>query len=869
MALLDRFRQPAWKSPDPDVRAEAVRQLGHDQADVLVEIARGDVDPQVRRAAVHRLSEVPALREIAKGDADEAVRAAAAESLLRVALAAREGAEGRAALEGVTQSQDLVEVARAARHPEVRQAAVGRLDTPRALALVARGAEDPAVRLAALERLQDPAALAELALKCERKDVALAAVERLAEPSALQAVAEHGRHKAAARRAQARLSETAAAPAPPAAPAPRVELDPAEEARYEEARAALEEDAQRKSAAVSARVALCETVDALEGEDLLAGLEAARRDWGALPPFAGAEGDALARRFEAATEAGQGRHRSWTEGRERGERMVALCGDLEAAVDLPTLTEAQARVAELHKTWTGLGSMEGVAPEVQERYARAVARLEARQSESREARHQAERENLARLQELAVRLEGLVATDAPALRDAERALREARVALEEPGPLASKRDRDALLVRLKAGRSALFPKVQDLRESDEWIRWANAGIQEELCVRVEKLLDVTDLPRAARELREIDEQWKAARQGPKDEGEALWKRFKAARDQVRSRCDAYFAAESHKRTDNLRKKEALCVEAESLAESTEWVKTAQRLQAMQEEWKAIGPVPRQKARLLWERFRGACGKFFERRKEDRTRRSGERKGNLEKKDALCAQAEALAGSTDWDTALAEVKRLQAEWKTVGPVAKDRSDAVWQRFRTACDLVFDRYRRRGEIESAAQSAAREALCVGMEALAAGDAPDGVAEKMRALQASWKAAGTRGSDALEQRFRDAVQRVLAAHPAAFQGTDLDPDANRRKMEKLCETVEALAVESPIKEGLSPAELLARQWREALASNTMRGKPDDQARKRAAREKVDAAQTAWSRLGPVPGEAGEALRRRFQQACRNALA
>jgi hypothetical protein len=116
---------------------------------------------------------------------------------------------------------------------------------------------------------------------------------------------------------------------------------------------------------------------------------------------------------------------------------------------------------------------------------------------------------------------------------------------------------------------------------------------------------------------------------------------------------------------------------------------------------------------------------------------------------------------------------------------------------------------------------------------------------------------------------VQQVLQAHPASFQGTDLDPEANRRKMEKLCETVEALAVESPVKDGASPAEILAQKLREALASNTMRGKPDDQAKKRAAREKVDAAQAAWSRLGPVPGEAGEALRRRFQQACRNALA
>jgi hypothetical protein len=868
MSLLDRFRQPAWKSPDPVVRLDAVRQLPHDQADVLVEVARGDADPQVRRAAVHRLADVGTLLEIARGDADEGVRTAAAEGLAKAALTARVASEGRSALDGVAQPQELVELARAARTAEVRLAALARLETPRALALVARGAEDPATRLAAVERLSDPATLGELALKCEHRDVALAAVERLSEPEALQAVARQGRHKAVSRRAQARLAgggEPTVAAAPPS-PAPPPDADPAEVARYETARAELAQETRRKEEAVGSRVALCESVDALRGDEIGAGLEDAQSRWAALPPLPGDEGDALARRFEDARTAARQRQSAWTTGRERRERMEALCVDLEAAVELPTLADAQARVSELHRTWTGLGSMDGVDQDVQERYARAVARLEVRQAEAREARQKGERDNLVRLQELCTRLEGLAASDAPALRDAERALREARIALEDLGPLSSKKDRESLSTRLKTARSALFPKVQELRESDEWIRWANAGIQEELCGKVEKLLEVTDLPRAARELRELDEQWKAARQGPKEEGEVLWKRFKSARDLVRARCDAYFAAEAHKRSDNLRLKEALCAEAESLAESSDWVKTAQRLQAMQEEWKAIGPVPRQKARQLWERFRGACGKFFERRKEDRGRRSAERKGNLEKKEALCAQAEALATSTEWDKAVSEVKRLQAEWKTVGPVGKDRSDVLWQRFRTACDLVFDRYRRRGEIESAAQTAAREAVCAEMEGLAQAE-PEGVADKFRDLQGQWK--GGRVAEPLEQRFRAAVKRVLEAHPSAFSGTDLDPVANQKKMEKLCETVEALAGDKPKLEGLSPAELLARQWREALASNTMRGKPDDQARKRAAREKVDAAQAAWSRLGPVPGEAGEALRRRFQQACRNALA
>jgi hypothetical protein len=152
------------------------------------------------------------------------------------------------------------------------------------------------------------------------------------------------------------------------------------------------------------------------------------------------------------------------------------------------------------------------------------------------------------------------------------------------------------------------------------------------------------------------------------------------------------------------------------------------------------------------------------------------------------------------------------------------------------------------------------------------PDDLPATLRTLQVAMKdggrIAGPR-AEALDRRFQEAMQRLVAAWPDAFKGTDLDPGANRRKLEKLCETVEALAAERPVREtGVSPAELLARQLREALASNTMRGRVDEGAKRRELKEKVAAAQAAYNRLGPVPGEEGRALRQRFQDACRRLL-
>ena len=216
-------------------------------------------------------------------------------------------------------------------------------------------------------------------------------------------------------------------------------------------------------------------------------------------------------------------------------------------------------------------------------------------------------------------------------------------------------------------------------------------------------------------MRELQEQWRAASDVPRPQGDALWRRFKAAHDVVWARCEAYFAAEAAGRAENLARKIALCEKAEALTESTNWIPTAEEIKQLQIDWKAVGIVTRGQEKAVWERFRTACDRFFTRRQADLAEHKKRWAANLEKKLALCAQVEALADSTDWDAAAGEIKRLQTEWKTVGPVKKSRSEAIWQRFRGACDRFFARYAQRHEIARGERVAAREALCPHPESL----------------------------------------------------------------------------------------------------------------------------------------------------------
>jgi hypothetical protein len=879
LSILDRFRKlPEWQNPDPSVRAAAVRRLApSEHRDLLVEVARADADPQVRRAAVRKVGEPGVVVELARTDEDPGVREAALDTLLDMGLGSDAAVAAQAAA-ALDHPRHLAALARDAALAPVRMDAVRRLGNDRALTALARGAEDADVRREAVARVVDEAAVLEIALKSEHKDAAVAAVERLVGRESLESAAASARNKAAARRARALADErwprNAEAPPPPA-PAPAAAVDDHDAERYDALLARQTEEAAQQAARVASRVALCDAVEAMGADEDR--LDELVRAWAALPALEGADADVLQRRFEAAGDAWRKRRETWEGAQARRARMDAVCADLEAIAEITDVAEAERRHAEVRKAWKGLQSMEGVDADLQERYARAVARLEARQADARRDAARSEEAARARLEALCVQAERLAVEASPSLKESERALREARAALDAPAPPGTpKRDRDALMSRLRAARASLYTRVQDLRETEDWKRWANVGVQEDLCKEAEALVLENDLPKAARRLRDLDERWKQASQVPKAQAEPLWQRFRTARSLVRARCAVHFAEVRAARAENVKKKEALIAEAEALAGSTDWARTAERLRAMQGEWRATGPVTRAKSEELWARFRAAGGRFFARQKEDRTRRRAERAKNLERKQALCAEAEALAESSEWDRALAEIKRLQSEWRATGPVAKDKAEALSLRFRQAGDRFFERYKNRDALEATARAAEREAMCAALEALAApgSEAPENIAERVRAAQAAWKAApALSGPQAgvFQARHAAAVEAVIEAWPDAFKGTDLDTAANRARLEALCATVETMArddAKPAAAAAASPAAVLAAQWREALAANTMGARVDESARKRERKDKVDAARAAWSRVGPVGASDRERLNARFREACRRAL-
>ena len=221
----------------------------------------------------------------------------------------------------------------------------------------------------------------------------------------------------------------------------------------------------------------------------------------------------------------------------------------------------------------------------------------------------------------------------------------------------------------------------------------NLEIKTHLCEAAEKLADEADVVSAFHQLQKLHQEFRDTGPVAKELRDEIWARFKAASTTVNRRHQQHFEALKEVEQHNLDQKTVICeiieaIDYKELTNFASWESKTQEVIALQNKWKTIGFAPQKMNVKIFERFRKACDEFFRKKGEFfKTLKEGMNE-NLEKKRALCEKAEALKDSTDWKATADELTKLQKEWKTIGPVAKKYSDAVWKRFISACDYFFE-------------------------------------------------------------------------------------------------------------------------------------------------------------------------------------
>ena len=272
-------------------------------------------------------------------------------------------------------------------------------------------------------------------------------------------------------------------------------------AERQQERAAEEERARILAREQSDRLHIVQQIETLSGPDAQDRIAELKVQWDALPPMPSEYAASLTRRFQDASRAFEDRERRRTLAEAAGGRLETLATELEQllAADQP-LEEVIARWRGLRRDADVLREHSSANLLAAARLERAVATLEEKEHEYQEVRARQEQDNLRRLQQVCRQAEALAASETVTLKAGDRALREIKAALDERLPLPSKKDRQEIQARLEEVRAKLGPRVQEMRDADEWQRWANLQVQEELCREMEALKGEENLEVAGRRM---------------------------------------------------------------------------------------------------------------------------------------------------------------------------------------------------------------------------------------------------------------------------------------------------------------------------------------------------------------------------------
>ncbi|MDG4792379.1 DUF349 domain-containing protein [Micromonospora sp. WMMD1082] len=248
-------------------------------------------------------------------------------------------------------------------------------------------------------------------------------------------------------------------------------------------------------------------------------------------------------------------------------------------------------------------------------------------------------------------------------------------------------DIDALAARLDKLATVADEKAGEARAAKEAARTEALARKTVLVEEAEKLAaESTGWKTAGDRLKEILDEWKTIRGVDKKTDGELWKRFAAARDGFTRRRGAHFASLDAQRKQAQTVKEELVAEAEKVSDSTDWAATANHLKNLMNQWKAAPRASKEAEQRLWERFRAAQDAFFTRRSEVFSARDNEQRANLERKQALLAEAEALDIDGDPKGAQAKLRDIQAQWHEAGRVPREAAAGLERRLRAVDEKV---------------------------------------------------------------------------------------------------------------------------------------------------------------------------------------
>lgn len=339
----------------------------------------------------------------------------------------------------------------------------------------------------------------------------------------------------------------------------------------------------------------------------------------------------------------------------------------------------------------------------------------------------------------------------------------------------------------------------------------------------------------------LQAEWKEIGNIPAEQVTETWKNFHHNVEQFYDLLRINHEMRAYDFKKNLEIKTRLCESAEKLAEDEDVVAAFHALQKLHQEFRETGPVAKEQREEIWNRFKAASTTVNKRHQDFFLGRKQEEEENLAKKTNLCEQVEALnfeslSTMAEWDAMSQLVIGMQNEWKTVGFTPRKQNQAIFERFRTACDRFFTakaHYFRSLRETLADNLAQKTALCQRAEELKDSTDWSNTTNAFVALQAEWKKIGPvahKVSDAVWKRFNTACNAFFDRKKEANSGVHEEEQANLTKKLDVIARLQQLADEG------------SEQLQQA----------------------VKALQAEWAAIGHVPFRKKEKIYRTYRTLC-----
>ncbi|MDR0713052.1 MAG: DUF349 domain-containing protein [Bacteroidales bacterium] len=293
-----------------------------------------------------------------------------------------------------------------------------------------------------------------------------------------------------------------------------------------------------------------------------------------------------------------------------------------------------------------------------------------------------------------------------------------------------------------------------------------------LCEKTEALIsEESSVVKAFHTLQEYHDQWHEIGPVPKEYRVSIWERFKAASVQVNKKHHDYFEKLKETRKARLVAKEALCAQVEEITlrptESlVQWEKNAKEIITIQKQWNAIGAAAKKDDNKVNRLFQAVCDRFFEQKREFVSQVKAGQEQNLQLKQELCEQAEALKENSDWKAATKEIIQLQKKWKSIGNIPLKYRESLWKRFRTACDYFFEQKTKHFSAIDEQYNEnlkIKQGLIQKIRDFTPSEDPEKDLEQLKQFQCEWNETGfvpLQFVKSLQEEYRQAIRRQFDA-------------------------------------------------------------------------------------------------------------